>query len=306
MARFLLAAATALASAGPALAVNCTLKPGVTPETAAAGLCGYDAAARAFQGSPAEQAACLTRGVAKGGVIGGPTITRFLRQRAGTPMAEVPARLAAYLGTLGVDPFRELGGDPLTPVTADYFIIHDTSEPDCSHAGWSATLCPQAGKLPRARDTAAWAAELGYLGHPKPAPNRLAHAWTNRVGGSITEVPFDQPLRSTKFESCLDTPAKAGLFLAIENTQPRVTDPKGPPGNDFVAPRPGFTPAQYDRLALLYVAASVRRGRWLIPAFHAVLDARFLEGHDDPQHFDMRAFSRAVERHLARLAAARR
>jgi hypothetical protein len=57
-------------------------------------------------------------------------------------------------------------------------------------------------------------------------------------------------------------------------------------------------------LALLYLTASVRRGRWLIPAFHAVLDARFLEGHDDPQHFDMRAFSRAVERHLARLRAA--
>jgi hypothetical protein len=301
MTRFLLAAAAALASAGPARAVNCTLKPGVTPEAAAAGLCGYDAAARAFRGTPAEQAACLTRRVAKGGTIGRPTITRFLRERAGTPIALPPARLAAYLTALNVEPARELGGDPAVPVAADYFIIHDTSEPNCSHPGWSATLCPEAGKIPKARDTAPWAAELGYLGHPKPAPDRLAHAWTNRVGGSITEVTFDLPLRSTKFESCLDTPAKAGLFLAVENTQPRVLDPKGPPGNDFLAPRPGFTRAQYDRLALLYVAASVRRGRWLVPAFHAVLDTRFLEGHDDPQHFDMRAFSRAVKRHLARL-----
>jgi hypothetical protein len=304
MARALLIAAVGLIAATPAEAVNCALKPGVTTE-AAAGLCGYDVAARRFRGSPADQAACLTRWVAKGGVIGRPTITHFLQQRAGTPAIVDPARLGAYISRLGIDAARELGGDVGTPVTADYFIIHDTSEPNCSHAGWSATLCPEPGKLPKARDTAAWAAELGYLGHPKPAPDRLAHAWTNRVGGSITEVPFDQPLRSTKFESCLDTATKAGLFLAVENTQPRVPDPKGPAGNDFLAPRPGFTAAQYDRLALLYVTASMRRGRWLIPAFHAVLDARFLEGHDDPQHFDMRAFSRAVERHLARLTAAR-
>jgi hypothetical protein len=305
MTRFLpaAAAAVALGLAAPALAVNCALKPGVTPEAAAAGLCGYDVAGRTFEGSPAAQAACLTRWVAKGGVIGRPTVTRFLRQRAGMPVAVAPGRLAGYLSASGVDAERELGGDPAVPVTADYFIIHDTSEPNCSHAGWSATLCPAPGKLPRARDTAAWAAELGYLRHPKPSPNRLAHAWTNRVGGSVTEVPFSEPLRSTKFESCLDTPAKAGLFLAVENTQPRVPDRKGPPGNDFTAPRPGFTRAQYDRLALLYLVASVRRGRWLIPAFHAVLDARFLEGHDDPQHFDMRAFSRAVEAHLARLTA---
>jgi hypothetical protein len=303
--RSLLPAAAALACASPAAALNCALKPGVTPEAAAAGLCGYDAANRRFTGTPAEQATCLTRHVAKGGVIGRPSITRFLRGRAGTAAGAGPPRLAAYLAALGIDSTRELGGDPLVPVTADYFIIHDTSEPNCSRPGWSATLCPKPGKLPQARDTARFAAELGYLGHPKPAPDRLAHAWTNRVGGSITEVAFDQPLRSTKFESCLDTPAKVGLFIAVENTQPRVRDPKGAPGNDFLAPRPGFTRAQYDRLALLYVAASIRRGRWLIPAFHAVLDARFLEGHDDPQHFDMGAFSRAVRRHAARLGAAR-
>jgi hypothetical protein len=306
MTRLLLAAAgAALTLSTPAHALNCALRPAVTAQAAAAGLCGYDVAARRFGGTPAEQAACLTRHVAKGGAIGRPAITRFLRGRAGMPTGLAPAQLAAYFRARGIDPLGALGGDPAVPVTADYFIIHDTSEPNCANAGWSATLCPAPGKLPKARDTVGWAAELGYLGHPKPAPDRLAHAWTNRVGGSIIEVPFDQPLRSTKFESCLDTPAKAGLFLAVENTQPRVPDPKGPAGNDFLAPRPGFTRAQYDRLALLYVAASVRRGGWLIPAFHAVLDARFLEGHDDPQHFDMGAFSRAVERHARALARTR-
>jgi hypothetical protein len=292
----------ALATAQPAQALNCALKPGITPEHAAAGLCGYDVAARHFAGTPAEQAACLTRKVHKAGKIGAPTLTGFLRERVGRDTGIAPEQLSNYLKSLGIDPAKELGGDPLVPVTASIFIIHDTSEPNCSHPGWSPTLCPRPGKLPEPRDTPAWAAELGYLGHPKPAPDRLAHAWTNRVGGSITEVPFDQPLRSTKFESCLDTPAKAGLFLAVENTQPRVQDPKGPGNNDFTAPRPGFTDTQYDRLALLYLAASIRAGHWLVPAFHAVLDTYFLEGHDDPQHFRMRAFSGAVERHAKALA----
>ena len=36
-----------------------------------------------------------------------------------------------------------------------------------------------------------------------------------------------------------------------------------------------FTAAQYDRIALLYTIASVRAGQWLIPAFHAAIDAEF-------------------------------
>jgi len=57
--------------------------------------------------------------------------------------------------------------------------------------------------------------------------------------------------------------------------------------NDNVAPVPGFSDQQLDRLALLYVAASVRRGQWLIPAFHAVLDIGIPDAHDDPQNFDL-------------------
>jgi hypothetical protein len=300
-ARRLALAAAALLAADPALALNCALKEGVTPEQAAAGLCGFDVATRHFAGTPAEQAACLTRKVSPGGVIGAPTLTGFLRALMGHEPDITRGRVADYVRALGIDVDKALGGDPMTPVIADYFIIHDTSTPNCSEPGWSKTLCPAPGELPKARDSAAWAAELGFLGHPKPAPDRLAHAWTDRIGGSITEVTFDLPLRSTKFESCIDTPAKAGLFLAVENTEPRVADPALGRPNDRVAPKPGFTRAQYDRLALLYIAASVRRGGWLIPAFHAVLDARFADGHDDPQNFSMRAFSRAVERHLRQL-----
>jgi hypothetical protein len=296
----LLAAGLSASPAGAAL--DCSLKAGVTDAEARAGLCGFDLTTRRFKGSAVEQAECLTRRVKPGGAIGGATLTAFLRQRVGETTGVSRDQLSAYVDELGLDSVASLGGLVEASVNADYFIIHDTSTPNCSQPGWSDTLCPRLGELPAARDTGPWAEELGYLGHPKPYPDRLAHAWTNRIGGSITELTFDQPLRSTKFESCLDTPLKEGLFLAIENTQPRVADPETRQPNDRIAPQPGFTPAQYERLALLYVTASVRRGRWLIPAFHAVLDARFRSGHDDPQNFEMRAFSTAVRAHVNQIA----
>jgi hypothetical protein len=83
--------------------------------------------------------------------------------------------------------------------------------------------------------------------------------------------------------------------------QPR----RGGPGHrrsGIAAPDPGFTSAQYDRLALLYVVASVRAGEWLVPAFHAVLDGDIRGGHDDPQNFDLGAFAAALEEVIARLA----
>lgn len=73
--------------------------------------------------------------------------------------------------------------------------------------------------------------------------------------------------------------------------------------NDRIAPVPGFTPAQYRSLALLYVLASARAGMWLIPAFHANIDRGIPEAHDDPQHFDLAAFDREVGRWAAKLSA---
>ena len=64
---------------------------------------------------------------------------------------------------------------------------------------------------------------------------------------------------------------------------------------------PGFTAAQYDRLALLYILASVRGGRWLIPGFHAVIDSGIPDAHDDPQNFDMAAWEAALVRRTREL-----
>ena len=54
-------------------------------------------------------------------------------------------------------------------------------------------------------------------------------------------------------------------------------------------------PAQYDRLALLYTIASVRAGRWLIPAYHAAIDAGIRNGHDDPMGFDAESFGNSLK-----------
>jgi hypothetical protein len=99
-------------------------------------------------------------------------------------------------------------------------------------------------------------------------------------------------------------PAK-GLFLHVELVQPRRRDPRGGPGNDALAPTPGFTPAQYGTLALLYVVASVRAGRWLVPAFHATLDEGIPDAHDDPQRFDLARFDAAVGDLVGTLVAGR-
>jgi 3D (Asp-Asp-Asp) domain-containing protein len=300
-----LALALALAGIPAAWAAKCDLKPGITGQQGRAGLCKFDPQTGSFEGTPAQQAACLTREVKRLGNIGNETITPFLKDLVGKPAPSIQA-VQALLDADHVKP-ADVGGPLARSISARYFIIHDTSTPNCSADGPS-TACPTRGEFPPNRDDAGWIYNKNFGGHPKPAPHRLAHAFTNRVGASITEVDFADMIATTKFESCNASNAMTKLFVGVENIQPRIGIPRIPqPGkaaNDFDAPNPGFTPPQYDRLALLYVVASARRGQWLIPAFHAVLDQYYADGHDDPQHFDMAAFSAAVQKHAAALPAA--
>ena len=64
---------------------------------------------------------------------------------------------------------------------------------------------------------------------------------------------------------------------------------------DAIAPTPGFPDAQLDRLALLYVAASVQHGTWMVPAFHAAVDAGIPDAHDDPQNFDLALWAKRLD-----------
>ena len=40
----------------------------------------------------------------------------------------------------------------------------------------------------------------------------------------------------------------------------------------------------------------MRRGKWLVPAFHAAIDAEIPNGHDDPLNFDVDSFANSLDR----------
>jgi hypothetical protein len=177
----------------------------------------------------------------------------------------------------------EIGGDADTTLsrnqrgdTARYFVIHDTSAPYYGEDDFPADI-----------DSADWK----YSQMQSWAKSSAAHVFVGRTGASVSPHDFMVPWRATKLElRVLPDSLSRGLFLHIELVQPRRRDTLGPAGNDAIAPQPGFTQAQYRRLALLYIAAQVRRGDWLVPAFHAVLDEGIRGGHDDPQGFDLEAW----------------
>ena len=129
-----------------------------------------------------------------------------------------------------------------------------------------------------------------------------AHVFINRSGELLLGHDYEVPWRATKFEMATNfSSTLKGLFLHVELIQPRRRYPGRGRHNDFRAPEPGFTPAQYDRLALTYVVASVRAQFWLIPAYHAVIDEGIYDKHDDPQNFELTAFAGSLEKLLDRL-----
>ena len=158
-------------------------------------------------------------------------------------------------------------------------ILHDTSSPHFGGKSW-----PQAiDENPKINNLARY-----------QCANRIerAHVFINRPGAIFYPHDFELPWRATKFEMAVQHgSALKGLFLHVELVQPRRPLSGYGRRNDFLAPTPGFTPQQYDSLALVYAAASTRAGFWLIPAYHAVIDQKTRDGHDDPQNFELDAFA---------------
>lgn len=233
-----------------------------------------------FSGPAPEQAKCLLRPVAPYGHVGAAraSLPAPLDRLVGQPTAPTLSResLRSYLAARGVSE-SDIGGSLSDPVSrtsdgrsAQYFIIHDTSSP---------TLERGATFPPAGMDSAEWPGNnlRRYVGVTNP----VAHVFINRLGQSATGHDFKKGWRSTRYEQ--QTTLRRGLFLGVESIQPRRRDARG---IDVEAPTPGFTDAQLDRLALVYAAASVRRGEWLTPAYHAVIDLG-VGTHDDPQNFDL-------------------
>lgn len=254
-----------------------------------------------FSGSAKEQARCLLRRVKKYADVERAPITlpapldRLIGESTSPRITK--AAFLRYLASQHIDE-QEIGGPLSGEVSktgsgqsATYFIIHDTSTP---------TLKRSETFPPPGMDTAAWPGNdlQPYLHptscrakrrNPRAVCQPVAHVFINRLGQSATGHDFKQVWSSTQYEG--QASRRRGLFLAVENIQPRRRDSKG---IDSEAPAPGFTDAQLDRLALVYVSASLRRGQWLIPAFHGVIDLG-VGTHDDPQNFDLNRWAERLD-----------
>lgn len=239
--------------------------------------CPFNRETRSFEGSPNQQALCLLRPVRRLGNVGP------ARESLPAPLDQLDRpigidreKLRRFLDARGINP-AALGGDLSTPVTAKYLVIHDTSSP----------LLPFVSDDPAVAESFPPVIDQADFGGNKltgrPDANR-AHMFVNRLGKGITTLDFREPRRATKFETRVLGDAGRGLFVHVELIQPRRPNSRG---IDEFSPRGGFPDAQLERLALVFITASVRRGQWLVPAFHCVLDLGIPDAHDDPQNFDL-------------------
>ena len=256
-----------------------------------------------FSGSPREQAKCLLRPVKMYGHLGEAlsALPLPLDTLIGRVVALDRAAVKRYLsanniseeeigGSLAAPLSRANNNDPNSP-SARYFVIHDVSTPNYLNNPFPANLNEAAWRW---NDLSKW------------KQDSRAHIYVNRIGKSVTAWDFKTAGRATKFETKILKLRGKGLFLHVELVQPRRRDPDGGAQNDAIAPTPGFTEAQLQRLALLYVAASVRAGQWLIPAFHAALDVGIPDAHDDPQNFDLTHWAQQLKILLEAIAATNR
>ena len=296
-----LAGATLVGSIGAALA-QCEpshLRPPYFLRTM--GRCEFNSETLSFRGTPAQQAMCLMRGMDTtrnlGPMLEGlpPGLAKRIGETTGLPSREA---LSSYLSKLNLEwdlamylwqPVARAHDNAPEAPTAKYFVIHDTSGPYYGHRAFPDDINtnPKINNLKSFFCNDEWG---------------KAHVVVNRMGESLLNHDFSTPWRETKFEQAAEFGgALKGLFVHIEMIQPRRA---GSGGGDGHSPDPAFTSAQYDRLALLYTIVSVRAGRWLIPAFHAALDADIRNGHDDPLNFKLDNFADSIDRLTETLAGA--
>ena len=299
-----LACAMLCALSGPAFSNGC--KPGHPKRLIilkTMGACKFDPQALRFQGEPVEQATCLMRGMdATRNLTPAPeTLPAALATRIGRDTG-LPSReaLSAFLSKQDLEwdfaahlwqPLsRAKDNEPDEP-EARYFVIHDTSGPNYGRRSFPADVdvTPKINNLANFKCSDGWG---------------RAHVVVNRSGAMLLEHDFEIPWRETKFERAVNfAGALKGLFLHVELIQPRRSARGRGRRNDAQTPNPSFSAAQYDRLALLYVIASVRAGAWLVPAFHAAIDAGIRNGHDDPLGFDVESFAGSLQRLVEKLQA---
>ena len=265
--------------------------------------CPFDEKTLQFAGDPVEQALCLLRPNQIGGRLANqlPKLPAPLANLIGRKVEITKADFRRFLqkqkiseASLGGSLDQSLSTAQLpdgTEIQALYFIIHDTSFPYLKDEAFPENFETDPGW--KGNDLSIW------LKQP------VAHIFVNRLGDSLAVTPLSEPVGKgwgTKFARDFLKAGAKGLQLHIELVQPRRRDGKNPNlNNDLIAPVPGFTDRQYQRLALLYIAAGLRRGTWLIPAYHSAIDAGIRDAHDDPQNFVLENFAASLKNLLKKL-----
>jgi hypothetical protein len=267
------------------------------------GACQFDLQAMSFAGAPTDQAKCLMRGVdaTRNLAPPSPSLPPALASRIGENIG-LPSReaLSSFLSKQDLEwdfaahlwqpVSRARDNDPDAP-PARYFVIHDTSGPNYHRRDFPDDI----DVSPKLNNLKNFVCQDGW---------GKAHVVVNRSGDMLLDHDFAIPWRETKFERAVNfAGALKGLFLHTELIQPRQSAAGHGWRNDARTPDPAFSAAQYDRLALLYVIASVRADEWLIPAFHAAIDAKIPNGHDDPLNFDIQSFADSLDRLIEKLKA---
>ena len=258
------------------------------------GFCRFDHDTQTFAGTPAEQARCLLNPVEPVGRLGTAleTLPDSIEKRVGgadLPSHEALATLLRERGAaqdliagLALPVSHAHDNDPLAR-SATYIVFHDTSTPNYRTQPWPLSIDDD----PKINNLARYECSNDI---------ERAHVFINRGGAIFPAHDFAVAWRATKFESAKNFgSALKGLFLHIELIQPRRALRGYGRRNDFLAPDPGFSQAQYESLALVYAVASRRAGFWLIPAFHSVLDEGIRNKHDDPQNFRLDVFAQSLD-----------
>jgi hypothetical protein len=234
-------------------------------------------------GSPLAEAKSLLRPSLPHGHYGSPLaqLPLPLEQIIGQEVKIAQGLITKYLRRANIREV-DLGGLLTTKLlAARYLVIHDTSS----------ALQATVRSFPRGINDSSW--EKNRETSLRQRNN--AHVFISRVGTSHTARDFSVPYSATKY-TMHQTNALKLKFCHVELIQPRLVDH----GSDWKAPEPGFPAAQLERLALVYIAASVRHGAWLIPVYHHNVDMGF-PAHDDPQNFDLAEWADTLASVLAKI-----
>jgi hypothetical protein len=217
----------------------------------------FNAETSQFNGSKLQQAKLLLRPVKLLGIIQQNELDHLPGFLEGilNDSIKLPdvGKLKTYLGHKNIKA-EEIGGDILSPIskkskgiTARYFVLHDISFPEF-----------KSGRFPQEINSDTWSFNNTKQSFHKTNMNDVkAHIFIGRTVNSYSQIGLHTPWRATKFELFfLDKRISKGLLIHAELVQPRTFGVKAKWA--YIAPDPGFTVSQYQKLALIYICASIR------------------------------------------------